>query len=225
MPSIAENLENVRTRIARAAGVCGRRPEEITLVAVSKKVEPARIREAVAAGATDLGENYVQEAVEKFEELGPIARWHFIGHLQSNKVKPALEIFNMIQSVDRRSLAEELDRRARATGKVVEVLVEVNIGGEESKFGAEGEAALDLAAHIETMPGLRLRGLMGMAPIVDNPDKARPYFAALRKLWDSLPEENRVHLSMGMTADFEVAIMEGSTMVRIGTAIFGHRNP
>jgi pyridoxal phosphate enzyme (YggS family) len=186
-------------------------------------VEPARIREAVEAGVRNLGENYIQEAVEKIDELGPIARWHFIGHLQSNKVKPALERFNLIQSVDSRSLAEEIDKRARAMGRVMDVLIEVNLGDEESKFGVESEAALDLVGHLETMPGVRLQGFMGMAPIVETPDQARPYFAKLKNLWDTLPEENRVHLSMGMTADFEAAIQEGSNMVRIGTAIFGPR--
>lgn len=221
--SIAENIARVRERIAWAAAQVGRRPEEITLVAVSKKMDTDRIREAVAAGITDLGENYIQEAVAKFEELGRIARWHFIGHLQSNKVKAALKIADLIHSVDRRSIAEEISKRAQQMGRVANVLIEVNIADEESKFGIGPEAALDLAARMEAMPGIRLQGLMGMAPIVVNPEDARPYFAQLKRIWDQLPEENRVYLSMGMTADFEQAILEGANMVRVGTAIFGAR--
>lgn len=223
MGTIAENLEGIKTRIAQAADKAGRKPEEITLVAVSKKHEPSEIREAVAAGVTDLGENYVQESVDKFEELGKIARWHFIGHLQTNKVKPTLEIFDLIQSVDRISLAKEIDKRAAAINRTIDVLMEVNIGGEENKTGAGIQDAQQLLETILQLPNLNLKGMMGMAPIVEDPEKARPYFAQLKKMWDELPAQNKIHLSMGMSGDFEAAIQEGSTMVRIGTAIFGPR--
>lgn len=223
MLRIAENLKSVRERIETAARRVGRSPEEIVLVAVTKTRSVEEIREAIAHGVEHIGENYVQEAEKKFVEIGTAVHWHMIGHLQRNKVKHAVEIFDFVHSIDSEQLARELGRRAKAASKCVDVMVEVNISGEQSKFGVEPDNALDLAGSIRDIPGIRLCGFMGMAPIVNCPEEARPYFAKLKQLWDKLPDENRIFLSMGMTQDFEVAIEEGSNMVRIGTAIFGSR--
>ena len=223
MTVIAQNLARVWKKIEAAAKRSGRGREEVTLVAVTKKVGVDRIREAIAAGVTDIGENYVQEAQEKWIELREAARWHFIGHLQRNKAKAAVEFFDMIHSVDSIALATEIGRRARALDKRVDVLIEVNVAGEAAKFGAPPDETLDFAGEVAEVDGIRLRGLMGMAPFVDDPELTRPYFSLLRRLFDKLPPENRIYLSMGMTQDFEVAIEEGATMVRIGTAIFGLR--
>lgn len=221
--TIAENLAAVRERIAYAADRAGRKEGEITLVAVSKTIDAERVREAIAAGATDLGENYIQEALQKWQAIGPAARWHFIGHLQKNKVKLAVEAFDIIESVDSIELAEEIGKRALARDGAMDVLIEVNTAYEESKFGVAPEAALELADRMSAIEGLKIRGFMGMAPIVEDPEEARPYFARLKTLWDRLPIEQRQFLSMGMSHDFEAAILEGSNMVRIGTAIFGPR--
>lgn len=223
MPDIAENLRVIRQRIESAARRSGRDSGEITLVVVTKTRSVDEIREALANGVTDIGENYVQEAEKKFGEIGRAVRWHMIGHLQRNKAKHAVELFDVIQSVDSEQLALELGRRALAAGKIVDVLVEVNISGEQTKFGVEPERALQFVESIANIDGIRVRGLMGMAPIVADAEETRPYFAKLKKIWDQLPDEQRVYLSMGMTQDFEVAIEEGSNMVRIGTAIFGPR--
>ncbi len=190
---------------------------------VSKTIDVERIKEAIAAGATDLGENYVQEALEKWQAIGPAARWHFIGHLQKNKARHAVEAFDMIQSVDSAELAGEIGKRALARGGAVDVLIEINVAEEEAKFGATPSDALALAEQVSTIQGIRLQGFMGMAPFVGDPDDARPYFARLKGLWDKLPKEQRLWLSMGMSHDFEAAILEGSNMVRVGTAIFGAR--
>jgi len=223
MPEIAENLKVVRERIAAAARLSGRRTEQITLVAVTKTVGVPEIREALEAGVTDIGENYVQEAIDKRLEIGSGPRWHMIGHLQRNKAKHAVEVFDLVQSVDSVEVARELGKRSLAAGKTMDVLVEVNVSGEESKFGVEPPEALSLASRIAEVEGVRVQGLMGMAPFLDNAEETRPYFAALKAIWDRLPGDQRSFLSMGMTQDFEVAIEEGANMVRVGTAIFGPR--
>ncbi|HXG23872.1 MAG TPA: YggS family pyridoxal phosphate-dependent enzyme [Chthonomonadales bacterium] len=224
MSSIAENIARVRERIACAAERAGRRPDEIILVAATKRVEPVRIREAVDAGIHDFGENYYQEAREKMPLFGPEVRWHFIGHLQKNKAKYVVGRFVLIQSVDSEALARELGKRATAMGITQDVLIEVKIDPfSAEKQGVEPEVAIDLAGVVAAIPGLCLCGLMGMAPIVSDPREATPYFRRLRSLFERLPRAYRQILSMGMTADFEVAIAEGSTMVRVGTAIFGSR--
>ncbi|MBI2844163.1 MAG: YggS family pyridoxal phosphate-dependent enzyme [Armatimonadetes bacterium] len=223
MATISENLETVHERIARAALGSGRKPEDVTLIVVTKTVGVPRIREAISAGATDLGENYVQEAAEKWQAIGSAVRWHFIGHLQRNKAKDAVRMFTTIQSVDSIRLAEEIGKRAAAIGKVADILIEVNLAGEGTKFGVLPEDALDFAARVSSVAGTRLQGFMGMAPFVEDPENARPYFARMKELWDKLPEEQRHWLSMGMSHDFEIAIEEGSNMVRIGAAIFGPR--
>jgi hypothetical protein len=172
---------------------------------------------------TDIGENYVQEAEAKQREIDPDVRWHYIGHLQRNKARQAVRIFSTIQSVDSLPLAEEIGRRAAVLGSEMDILIEVNLSGEASRFGVIPEDTLSFAEKIAVVSGVRLRGLMGMAPFVANPEATRPYFIRLKELWDKLPKEQRQWLSMGMTNDFEVAIEEGSNMVRIGTAIFGAR--
>jgi len=221
--SIAENISLVRERIAGAAALVGRNTGDITLIAVTKTVGVERIREAIDAGITDIGENYLQPAAEKFDELDREVRWHMIGHLQTNKVKQSLPIFDMIHSVDSISLAREIGKRSAALGKVTDVLVEVNISGEESKFGVQAGDVEALCEGIVQIEGVNLQGLMGIAPFTSDLGAVRGSFALLRSLWDNLPGENRIWLSMGMTSDFEIAIEEGSNMLRIGTAIFGPR--
>ena len=224
MDTVAENLEAVRGRIARAAEKSKRSPGDVALIVVTKTIEVERVREAIAAGATDLGENYVQEAASKWQVIGPAVRWHFIGHLQRNKAKPAVEMFDTIQCVDNLLLAEEIGKRAEALGVEQDVLVEVNLAGEITKYGVPPEDADWFVQEVTKVLGIRLQGYMGMAPFVEDPEDARPYFTRLRELFDKLPIEQRRWLSMGMSHDFEVGIEEGSNMVRIGTAVFGPRS-
>ena len=223
MANIPENLRSVLERIDAAACRSGRAGREITLVTVTKTRSVAEIGEALAAGVKDIGENYVQEAEAKYGEIGDAATWHMIGHLQRNKARHAVEVFSVIHSVDSEALAREIGRRAEAAGRRVDVLVEVKISDEATKFGVEPYQALSLVDKISEVLGIRVRGLMGMAPFVADPEDTRPYFSKLKQLWDKLPDEQRLCLSMGMTQDFEIAIEEGSNMVRIGTAIFGPR--
>ena len=212
----------------RAARRTGRDRGKIKLIAVSKTVELARIREAIKAGVTILGENYVQEAREKIEEIGHGVQWHMIGHLQSNKAKYAATLFDYIHSIDGVSLAREIDRRAEQRGRGVRALVEVNLSGESSKFGIGSEGAVALIQQVAALKHISMEGLMTMPPFFDEPEKARPYFIKLRKLRDRIRKEGiegvrMDELSMGMSGDFEAAIEEGATMVRVGTAIFGER--
>jgi len=222
MQDIRANLERVRERVARAAERAGRRAEDVLLVGVSKTVDVARIRAAIAAGLGALGENRVQEARDKITQLGRTVKWHLVGHLQTNKVRDALELFDVIHSVDRIDLARDLDRRARAKGCTIDAFVQVNVGGELSKGGWPPEAVETAVGAISALSGLKLRGLMTIPPAVERAEDARAWFRTLRKLAErhGLPE-----LSMGMSADFEVAIEEGATMVRVGTAVFGPRVP
>ncbi len=213
----------MRGRIERACGRAGRQPDEVTLIAVSKTVAPELVALAVRAGAGDLGENYVQEAQAKIEALGHPAHWHMIGHLQTNKAARAAQLFDMVQSVDSLRLARRLSDAAQAAGSRLEVLIEVNIGGETAKTGVAKCEALSLAAEAAALPGLEVRGLMAIPPFLDGPDQVRPYFRELREMFEMLPKERRQVLSMGMSGDFEAAIEEGATMVRVGTAIFGSR--
>ena len=221
--SVAENLLKVRQRIASAAARAGTDPQSIVLIAVTKTVDVPIIQEAIRAGVTDIGENYVQDAARKFEEIGRAVRWHLIGHLQSNKVRQAVPVFDLIQSVDSISLAQEIGRRSLTVEKVSQVLVEVNISGEASKFGVQPGDALAFCEAVAGIEGVELAGLMGIAPFVDDSTVIRRSFAELKDLWDRLPSEHRKWLSMGMTSDFEIAVEEGANMVRIGTAIFGPR--
>ena len=230
--SIPENISAVRERIAEAARRAARRPEEIALMAVTKTHPPERIREAYAAGLRLLGENRVQEFAGKAAALADLAgaEWHMIGHLQTNKAGKAAELFGAVDSVDSVKLAEKLDAAARNLGKKLGVLIEINVGGEAAKSGVapdshELEALLKAAPRLEA---LEFRGLMTIPPFTDDPEDARPYFRAVRELRDTigarkLPSVGMGVLSMGMSHDFEVAIGEGSTCVRVGTAIFGAR--
>jgi PLP dependent protein len=224
MVEIGANVAQVRARIAEAALRSGRRPEDVTLVGVTKTVGLDRIREVVACGVRALGENRVQEARTKVPEV-PGVTWHLVGSLQRNKVREALRLFQVIHSIDSLALAEELDRRSAEAGKgPVEILLQVNISGEPQKHGVPPEEAQRLLAQAVRLAGVKVRGLMGMAPLVGHPDEARPYFRRLRelrdRLADALPGSGATGLSMGMTDDFEVAIEEGSTMVRVGRALF-----
>ncbi|MEJ2069287.1 MAG: YggS family pyridoxal phosphate-dependent enzyme [Syntrophobacterales bacterium] len=227
MTQINRNLEETKRRIQEAARCAGRNPAEVRLVAVTKTVTLDRLQEAVAAGHTLFGENYVQEAKRKIAALGPGLTWHFIGHLQSNKAKAAVEVFDLIHSVDRLSLARSLEQAAARLGKVQNILLQVNLAGEESKSGTAPEAAQELLSEISQMPHLKVLGLMTMPPWLPA-EEVRPYFRALRELRDRLRglqvvDGDLPELSMGMTGDFEVAVAEGATLVRIGTAIFGER--
>ncbi|MBS3920278.1 MAG: YggS family pyridoxal phosphate-dependent enzyme [Deltaproteobacteria bacterium] len=225
MPSIKENYLKVMERAERAAHKAGRNPGEIKLVAVSKTVEVARIKEAIEAGVSIFGENYVQEAQKKIEEIGRPVSWHFIGHLQSNKAKYAVSLFDMIHSLDSIPLAEELNRRVEKEGQTVKVMIEVNLSGETTKFGTEEAKAFDIARRVVNLSHLSLVGLMTMPPYFDDPRLSRPYYIRLRELKEKMVREGIPlrELSMGMSNDFEVAIEEGATYVRVGTAIFGER--
>lgn len=225
MSEVRDNLLRVRERIERAAQRVGRNPNEIKLVAVSKTVESARIKEAIEAGVTILGENYVQEAQKKIEEIGRLVAWHFIGHLQSNKAKYAVRLFDMIHSLDSIPLIEELNRRAKQVDRIMKVLIEVNLSGEATKFGTDEEKISNLAKRILAVDHLSLEGLMTMPPYFDSPEMSRPYYIRLRELKEKMAEEGipMKELSMGMSSDFEIAIEEGATYVRVGTAIFGPR--
>jgi len=223
---IAGNLARVRERIARAAEGAGRRPEEIRLVAVSKLVEAERVREAIAAGVTDIGENYVQEAAAKRAEVGEGARWHLVGHLQRNKAGKAVTIFDIIQTVDSPRLAEAIGKRAEAAGKTVGVLLQVNTSGEESKFGVAPDQVESLLEAVMGVSGLRVEGLMTIGRWDPDPERARPEFRLLAELAGRLEGRTGAEmrwLSMGMSHDFEAAIEEGANLVRIGTGIFGPR--
>jgi pyridoxal phosphate enzyme (YggS family) len=220
MLDIAANLERVRERVARAAERAGRRPDDVLLIGVSKVVEVERIRAALAAGIGALGENRVQEAKAKIGELGRPVPWHLIGHLQTNKVKDALPLFALIQSLDRLELAQELERRAAAQGRVIEALLQVNVASEASKGGFAPDAVGAALDTIGALPHVQIRGLMVIPPEAERPEDARPWFRRLRELADKHGLRER---SMGMSGDFEVAIEEGATMVRVGTAIFGPR--
>jgi len=227
---IKENLKNIRLRIKTAANACGRNPDEVHLVAVSKTMPKEKLVAAVEAGVKTLGENYVQEAREKFNDLYtlPVA-WHFIGHLQRNKAKYVVKIFDLIHSVDSLKLAREIDKQAKKTDKIQDILVQVNISEEATKSGTRAEQALEIVKDISLLENVSIKGLMTMPPYFNAPERVQPFFKALRELRNQIKDENISNvsmdeLSMGMTGDFEVAIQEGATLVRIGTAIFGERN-
>lgn len=224
--NISENILHIHDRIRRAARKAGRDPGEITLIAVTKMVEAKKVKEAVSAGLRVFGENYVQEAQEKIAKVkDKKIKWHFIGHLQKNKAKLAAELFDMIQSIDSVELAKELNKRA---ARQLDILIEVNISREKTKGGVTPDEAVKLAKAVSGMTNLRLRGLMAIPPFFEDAEMSRPYFAMLRRLAERINKEKFPgvflrDLSMGMSNDFEVAIEEGATMVRIGTAIFGSR--
>jgi len=226
--AVLPNILRIRERIAEAALRKGRRPSDVRLMAVTKTVDDERIAEAIAAGVDVIGENYVQEGKRKIEKLGKTVEWHMIGRLQTNKAKYAVALFDLIHSVDRMELAQELSRRAALAGRVIPVLIEINTGGEDTKSGIPPAGALELVRNAASLPNLSVRGLMTMPPWFDDPEEARPFFRSLRELRERIEEERIAgismrELSMGMTQDFEVAVEEGSTIVRIGRAIFGER--
>lgn len=225
--TVKDRYEIVLDNIKKACERSGRNPEDITLISVTKTHGAELINEAIDAGAKDIGENKAQELCNKYDDVKPV-RWHFIGHLQTNKVKTIIDKVVMIHSVDSDKLASEIDKRAKSSGVVMDILVEINIGMEDSKSGATEEEARDLIKKIrDEYQNLRVRGLMCVPPITDNPENSRKYFKKLKDIFDSIKElsgdENFDTLSMGMSGDYEVAIEEGATVVRVGTAIFGAR--
>jgi hypothetical protein len=229
MEDIKKNLAVIRNRIAEAATRAGRNPQEIKLIAVSKKMSREKIQAAADCGQIYFGENYLQEAKEKIVHLPPALSWHFIGHLQVNKAKTVAELFQMVETVDSLKLATVLDRHAARLGRTLAILVEVKIGGEQQKSGVLPHEAAELLGTLERLRNLRIDGLMAMPPFSADPEETRPYFRKLRRLSQELAQkkllgrQGRFELSMGMSNDFEVAIEEGATIVRVGSAIFGAR--
>ncbi|MDQ5987713.1 MAG: Pyridoxal phosphate homeostasis protein [Syntrophus sp. SKADARSKE-3] len=226
--TIRDNIDAVRKRIEAAAVRSGRPVSAVRLMAVTKTVDDRRILEAVNAGVQILGENYVQEAKRKIEQMGRIVEWHFIGHLQTNKAKYAARLFDMVHSIDRPEVAEELNKRCAIENRIMKILIEVNVSGEATKRGVDPDSVLPLIEIITPLSNLSIQGLMTMAPWSDKAEDARPYFIALRKLRDSIREMNisgiaMAELSMGMSGDYEVAVEEGATILRIGSSIFGER--
>jgi PLP dependent protein len=231
MDYIARNIEEIREKIAAAAARCSRTLDGISLLAVSKTFPKELVAKAAEAGVRMFGENRVQEAEDKISQLSGILglQWHLIGHLQTNKAKRAAELFDVIHSVDSVKLASRLHQSSLEAGKVLSVLIQVDLGGEETKFGADPERIREIVSAMSGFPNLRLDGLMTIPPYFENPDQVRPYFARLREIRDTLESERpgclgMKHLSMGMSHDFEQAIKEGATILRIGTAIFGMRS-
>jgi PLP dependent protein len=225
---ISANLAQVRPRIEAACARAERHPDDIVLVAVAKTFPAEHVRAAVQAGIRDIGENYVQELLRKRAALPEDIRWHFIGHLQTNKVKQIAGWIHLIHALESISLARELDLRAKEVGRTLDVLVEVNTTGEQTKFGVSPDALGKFVQSLEGFSHLRIAGLMTIGPFLPDPEGSRPMFRQLRQLRDDLTRRSQQnvelrHLSMGMTGDFEVAIEEGATIIRIGTAIFGSR--
>lgn len=226
---IADNLQIVRRNIYTTAERCGRDPQKIRLVAVTKTFPVTVMKEAMAFGQFLFGENYIQEAEKKYADLDSRVQLHFIGHLQSNKAHIAARIFRMIETVDRLKLAHSLHRHLIESGRTMDILIQVNIGRDEKKSGVAPEEAENLLKQIAPLTTLRIRGLMTMPPYSEEPENGRPYFRALRHLAEDLQKKELFHdnhcveLSMGMSGDYPVAIEEGATLIRVGTAIFGHR--
>jgi len=226
---IQANIERIREKILHRCNTAGRHAAEVTLVAVSKTFPATTVREAVRAGVHDIGENYIQEVLEKREQLGDLdIRWHAIGHLQRNKVKYVAPWISLIHAVDDLELAREIDKRAARAERIIDILVEVNTTGERSKFGVRPETTAEFVHSMAGLENIRIAGLMTIGPFLPDPEGSRPMFRRLRELRDELDRIRQSnlqvqHLSMGMTGDFEVAIDEGATLLRIGTAIFGSR--
>ena len=228
MASIHENLSRIQDRIAAVATRVGRDPDSIELVAVSKTKPVSLIVEAIEAGITHIGENRVQEAQSKHPQIDLPVKWHLVGHLQRNKVKQALQIFDLIHSVDSPRLLAEIDRRSAASNRTTEILIQVNTSAEPSKYGLEPDQTLDFIESAHPYPHVRIKGLMTIGAFLPDPEAVRPMFALLRQLREKIiaqqfPNVEMDTLSMGMTNDFEVAIEEGANLIRVGTAIFGER--
>ena len=229
MVDVAGNYRKIIDHVFEAAAKAGRDGTKIKLLAAAKSQSIDALRTAVAAGVTLVGENYVQEAKEKRQQIKATVEWHMIGHLQRNKTKAAVEVFDVIQSLDNVALARELDKEGRKRGKPIRALVEANLGDEESKAGIDRNGVAGLLEEIADLSNLRIEGLMTVPPFQDDPEKVRPYFRELRELKENLGGKNLPNielkeLSMGMTHDYTVAIEEGATIVRIGTALFGPRS-
>ncbi len=229
MSSIKENIENINAKIEAACQRSGRKREEVLFLVVSKTIDVPRIKEAVACGMTSLGENKVQEIMDKYEPMGEGIKWHLIGHLQTNKVKYIIDKVELIHSVESIKLAEEISKRAVAKGVTANILLEVNVAGEESKFGIKPEECEQMVREISAMPNIVIKGLMTVAPAVENEEENRKYFRQMKQLLVDINSKkidnvNMTELSMGMTGDYEVAIEEGATIVRIGTGVFGARH-
>ncbi|MBQ4339742.1 MAG: YggS family pyridoxal phosphate-dependent enzyme [Firmicutes bacterium] len=230
LSKIHENLDVLEKQIQAACDKCGRKREEVLLIGVTKTRTADEVNEAVAWGITDVGENKVQEIMDKYDHVPGDVKWHMIGHLQTNKVKYIIDKVALIHSVDKLKLAEEIDKRAKDHGLIAEVLVEVNAAGEESKFGTDIDGAKKLIEDVRTnCKNIKIKGLMTIAPFTEDPEDVRVYFKELKELFDEykdIKDENMdfEHLSMGMSGDYAVAIEEGATMIRVGTAIFGARN-
>ena len=228
--SITQNIEEIRGRMAQAAARSGRKPEDVLLIAVTKLHEHDEIEEAIAAGVTDIAENKVQEIQKKFDQIHSPVNWHLIGHLQTNKVKYIIDKVVMIHSVDSVHLAQEIDKRAAAAGKTMDVLLQVNAAHEESKFGLDPKDVPQVFREIlDSCPNVKIRGLMHIAPWSEDPEEIRPYFKEVKDLFDTLaavehPNADFKYLSMGMSHDFETAIEEGANIIRVGTSIFGERD-
>lgn len=230
MDHMAQNLQSIRERILRAANACGRSPSQIMLLAISKTFPKEAIEQAANAGLRQFGENRVQEAENKIPFLTGISglEWHLVGHLQTNKANRAAALFDTIHSLDSVKLALKLNQACLEAGKILSVLLQVDLGGEETKYGADPSGIREIIGAVVNLKGLRLNGLMTIPPYLENPEQVRPYFSKLRQIRDDLESEQpgclgHKHLSMGMSHDFEQAIQEGATIIRIGTAIFGLR--
>ena len=226
---IAINIHDVLASIAGAVRNCGRDPDSVHLVAVSKTMPVEKIKAAILAGHTVFGENYIQDAVKKIADIhDDTVRWHFIGHLQTNKAKFAVDHFDLIHTVDSVKLASAINRQAEKIRKIQSILIQVNISGESSKFGINKEETMDVIRRLSEMDHVAVKGLMTMPPFSNDPEKARPFFKALADLREdirqkAIPGIDMAELSMGMSSDYAVAIAEGATLVRIGTSIFGER--
>ena len=226
---IAANINKIRQRITAAAVKCNRSPDSVKLLAVTKTVLPHVVEKAIHAGVTAFGENYVQEARDKIASIKERVEWHMIGYLQTNKAKYVVNLFDYIHSVDRWELAGEINKRAGLAGRKMNILIEINISGEGTKSGIEASQAVELIKNVSMLENISVKGLMTMAPYSDNPEHSRPYFSELNNIREKIISEGipgiqMDELSMGMTDDFEIAIEEGATIVRIGRAIFGERN-
>lgn len=226
---ICDNLDLIKKQIIRTAEKSGRNPNDIQLLAVSKRMDAKKIEEAWSCGQKLFGENFVQDAQDKIERLDPAITWHFIGHLQTNKAKSAAQLFDLIETVDRLKLAKALNRHAADMDKILEILIQVNVGKEKQKSGVLPQDAEQLVQEISRLPNIRVRGLMTMPPYTQDPEASRPFFRSLKKMADDFSgkgyftRDRSVVISMGMSADYTVAIEEGATLVRVGTAIFGKR--
>lgn len=228
MKYIEENIKNIREQINQACSKVGRNPDDIQLIAVSKTVDCERINESVLKGMTDLGENKVQEIMDKYNEIHNVY-WHMIGHLQTNKVKYIIDKVKLIHSLDRISLAKEINKRAKQHNKVMDVLIQVNVANEDTKFGLACEEVYDFIEKIQPLEYIKVKGLMTIAPFEENPEDVRKYFKKLKEMFEEIKTKNfsqveMKYISMGMTNDFQVAIEEGSNIIRVGTGIFGRRN-